>query len=179
MPVRKKYVCSCTDLLFDEIWLMYCETFPYEERRSLHEQQRIMRSKKYTLLAWTKNGKLLGFLGFWDYEGFCFVEHLAIHPDFRSQGYGTRMFRSWMEGTNKQIILEIEPVIDRITQRRYLFYTSLGFRKNPFAHAQLPFHAELKPLPLELLSFPDIISPQCFQAVEDALTKEIMPCFNS
>lgn len=177
MPVRKKHVCSCTDRLFGEIWSMYCEAFPYEERRSLDEQKRIMESKKYTLLAWTKSGKLVGFIGFWKYEEFCYVEHLAIHPDFRSQGYGTRLFSSWLEGRTKQIILEIEPIIDRITHRRYLFYTSLGFRKNPMAHVQLPFHAALQPLPLELLSYPDTISLQCFQCFRDILKKEIMPCF--
>ncbi|MDD2219863.1 MAG: GNAT family N-acetyltransferase [Desulfoplanes sp.] len=179
MSIQNKYVCECTDALFAEIWSMYCATFPYEERRSLDEQQRIMRSEKYTLLAWLKDCRLLGFLGFWTYEHYCFVEHFAIHPDVRSQGYGTRLFRSWLRGIHKQILLEIEPVIDRTTQRRYLFYTALGFTKNPVEHIQQPFHAGLQPLPLELLSFPDTVSADCYQALKEALKKEIMPCFIS
>jgi hypothetical protein len=56
--------------------------------------------------------------------------------------------------------LEIEPIVDEITQRRHNFYRKLGFKDNPIVHYQPPYHKNTQAVKLWLMSYPQPVSKE-------------------
>ncbi len=165
-------------VLFSALWPLYESAFPYAERRSLEEQRLIFAHTHYRLEAWAEENRLFGFIGWWQCDAWRFAEHYAIAPEARSSGYGSRFLQEWMKESDDPVVLEIEPEIDDITRRRRVFYHRLGFRYNAgIDYYQLPFHRELQPLKLWLLTWPDDMQENDFQKFYQKLKTEIMPSF--
>ncbi|MCK9312192.1 MAG: hypothetical protein M0P26_07940 [Bacteroidales bacterium] len=60
--------------------------------------------------------------------------------------------------TKKIILLEMEPVVDEITKRRWLFYEKLGFQKAPYLHLMSKYHPGDNPsVRLDVLSYSMVI----------------------
>jgi hypothetical protein len=75
--------------------------------------------------------------------------------------------------------LEIEPVVDEITQRRHNFYRKLGFKDNTIIHYQPPYHKETEALNLWLMSYPQPISEERYKKFQLKQQTEIMPPLTS
>jgi ribosomal protein S18 acetylase RimI-like enzyme len=165
------------DVFFHSFWEIYEPAFPFCERRSLDDQVRIFTNKTCFLEAWIENGVVLGFIGWWNCGDLRFVEHYAIHPACRSQGYGSLFLSGWINQNSLPVLLEIEPVTDDISRRRQQFYRKLGFKDNAIKHRQPPYHKGEKPLNMWLMSYPHEISTNCYERFYFKQQKEIMPQF--
>ncbi|KAA6335082.1 hypothetical protein EZS27_016643 [termite gut metagenome] len=164
-------------LLFSSFWTIYESSFPLSERRSLDDQIRIFSNETYFLEVWEENGKVVGFIGWWDCDDLRFVEHYAIHTDCRSNGYGSRFLSGWIAKSDIPVLLEIEPVVDEITQRRHHFYRKLGFKDNTITHYQPPYHKETAALNLWLMSYPQPVSVESYEKFRLKQQTEIMPLY--
>ena len=95
--------------------------------------------------------KLLGLLTTWHFETFVYIEHFAIDPALRSQGYGTEALKTFISKQEKPIILEAEPPTDDITRRRIGFYQRNGLTLYDFPYIQPAYTPESKPVELRLM----------------------------
>ncbi|MDR2982143.1 MAG: GNAT family N-acetyltransferase [Puniceicoccales bacterium] len=152
MP-KKIRIDSTTHPRFAEFWSIYEHSFPLCERRDLSHQKTIFQNQTYCLEAWLKDDQFIGFIGWWSHPHFAYVEHYAINPNLKSKGYGTRLLQDWMKTAPTPIVLEIEPLTDETTRRRFKFYQKLSFVKTPFQHQHPSYHPGLPPVDLNLLSY--------------------------
>ena len=93
----------------------------------------------------------LGLLTTWHFEEFIYIEHFAIDPNLRSQGYGTEALNTFIQEQDKPIILEAEPPTDDITRRRVGFYERCGLTLYDFPYIQPAYTPESNPVELRLM----------------------------
>ena len=93
----------------------------------------------------------LGLLTAWSFEEFIYIEHFAIAPTLRSQGYGTEALRTFIKEQRKPIILEAEPPTDDITRRRIRFYERSGLILYDFPYIQPAYTPKGNPVELRLM----------------------------
>ena len=168
---------STENKFFPSFWEIYESAFPLCERRSLEDQIRIFTIDYYHLEAWIEEDKLLGFIGWWNCEDLRYVEHYAIHPDSRSEGYGSTFLSEWVRNDKKLVLLEIEPVEDEISQRRQNFYHRLGFIDSPIRHWHPPYHKGMGRVDLWLLTYPDLLEENIYQKFHEKQKQVIIPPF--
>ncbi len=161
--------------LFPSIWEIYETSFPLCERRILEDQIRIFANNTYHLQAWVENKDVKGIIGEWNCDGLRFVEHYAISSQYRSMGYGSIFLSEWIADNNLPVLLEIEPVVDEITQRRQNFYMNLGFIRNNIKHVQPAYHKETNPVELWIMSYPRLIAAEEYRMFYQKQCFEIMP----
>lgn len=136
---------------FAKAWQLYIDSFPIEERRTLIEQQDISNKKNYTALGFIEKENFIGILFYWNFKDYIFLEHFAINPSLRGKSYGSKILTTFLS-KNENIVLEIEPIEDEITQKRFDFYKRFDFRINDYKHFQIPLRKGEKELKLLLLS---------------------------
>ncbi len=125
---------------------LYEGNFAYPERHDTEEQKRILQNDFYNCCA-VMDPDFVGIAFFWETDEFLYLEHLCVDPAYRQRGYGSQIL-DLLKERGKQIILEIEPVVDSVTQKRRDFYERNGFVKNPYPHIQPKYHYEDADLPL-------------------------------
>ncbi len=149
---------SVDDPLFAECWALYEAAFPAEERRTLACQRAAMaQAGNFRCLRLAQGGAFAGIAFYWQTAAFIYVEHLAINPQRRGQGLG-HLALEFLCGQGLPVILEIEPVEDAVTGRRWRFYRSAGFHQLPFLHLQPVYRRGDAPMQLTLLSYPRAMS---------------------
>ncbi len=147
---------SVHDPLFAECRALYESSFPAEERRTLPCQCRAMAeqgSAAYHCLRLDADGCFAGLLFYWQHADFIYVEHLAMTPARRGQGLGTKAVE-YICGQGLPVVLEMEYVVDELTERRWNFYHSLGFHCLPYQHLQPCYNHGDPPVALALMSYP-------------------------
>lgn len=149
---------------FEELYRIYDESFPDEEKRTKEGQRRVLEDPMYRLLVMEEHGRILAFLGYWELPDCCFVEHLATTEACRGKGYGKRLLGELTGEAGKPIFLEIEPVTeeDPMTRRRKGFYERLGFVANSFPYEQMPLKEGDRPIPLWVMSYGRAFSEEEF-----------------
>ena len=147
---------------FSEFWSIYSDSFPLNERRDYNQQVAVLDRPGYQLDIYFLADKLVGFISYWKSGEFIFIEHLAIASDCQGKGLGSALLKPFIGNQNFPVILEIEPPCDEKTFRRLRFYESLGFIQNSHIHFQPPYHIGDQPLRLNILSYPDQITKECY-----------------
>lgn len=159
---------------FPLIWNTYESSFPESERRFLPAQKAVFENPNYRLDVWfDENGAFVGLMDWWEYGGFRYVEHLAIAPEARSGGFGSKILKSWIDSSEKPVFLEIDKVRDEISQRRLNFYRRLGFVENPMEHEQPHFQGTGEKVSLRVLSYPEGMSEAEYGELLAALQKDV------
>ncbi|MDR0972351.1 MAG: GNAT family N-acetyltransferase, partial [Prevotellaceae bacterium] len=152
--MKHQILTTADDRLFPEVWEIYEQAFPLCERRIYDGQVRIMSEHRYTLEVWTNEERVIGFVGWWNFGAFRYLEHFAVNPLCRSEGYGSLILSEWIRADVLPVVLEIEPVTDELTHRRQSFYHRLGFCDNSMIHVQPPYHPTTQPVTLWIMSYP-------------------------
>lgn len=148
---------------------LYEQSFPLEERRLFTAVQEKLAAGDMRLeLAVTEANSPVGFVIYWLFEQFLFIEHLAIDAACRSKGYGEKIMQLLLERTTACCLLEVEHPHDLYSEKRIGFYNRLGFAANDIAYFQPAYHPGGEPLPLLLLSKP-VLSP----AELDQFTRQV------
>ncbi len=156
---------SVEDPAFAACWSLYEAAFPRAERRSLACQRAAMECADFHCYCLTEEGHFAGLAFYWQMPQGLYVEHLAIPPERRGQGLGHQAL-DWLCGQGLPVILEIEPVVDAPTERRWRFYRSAGFHRLPFPHRQPLYHHGDEPMELTLLSYPRAMKAEEITAYE-------------
>lgn len=117
-----------------------------------------MQDTRYRLDAWLDGGLFVGFMGWWDFGDFRYIEHVAVSPDVRSSGYGNRILTQWLGASTRPVLLEIEEVVDEPTRRRLRFYERLGFNPVPGVHGQPVYQGDGPEPVMQVLSWPEPVT---------------------
>ena len=152
--------------------LLYEKSFPIEERRDKFQQSIVEKHKDYRYDLVFLNGEFLGIALYWETPTLIFLEHLAILPEKRNGGAGSKVLSLFKE-MGKPILLEIEPPTDSLTNRRLAFYERNGFKLNPYFHLQAKLKKGDGDVELKVLTYPEIISEKDYLQFIDYMNKEI------
>ena len=158
---------------WDSLVRVYLQSFPIDEQRPIesivhlieHEERYVayavvndnendndaakLQAKSQEPIAMSQ--RPLGLLTTWSFEEFIYIEHFAIAPTLRSQGYGTEALRTFIKEQRKPIILEAEPPTDDITRRRIRFYERSGLILYDFPYIQPAYTPKSNPVELRLM----------------------------
>ena len=104
-------------------------SFPAEEYRPLAEWKRFTDEKQaFHNQVILDDGQPVGLVTHWDFDRFCYVEHLAISPDARNGGYGGHLLQLLQHQLKRPIVLEVEEPQEEMARRRIGFYQRHGFK---------------------------------------------------
>lgn len=130
---------SCRDAWYESFLDIYSISFPVFEQRTEEQQQKAFLSSLYFLDCYIEEGDMVGFIAYWKFDTYAYVEHFAIHPAKRGQKWGSFILEDLIGRMDTRIILEIDPVIDEISTKRFRFYRTHGFSENPYPHIHPPY----------------------------------------
>ena len=137
--------------LYAEAMALYRISFPPHEQRETASQAEILGHAAYHFDAVCDEGRFIGEILYWDLGGAYYIEHFCVLPEMRSQRYGQRILAA-MRPT--PLILEIDPPVDALSQRRRGFYARCGFVENPYPHIHPPYHRDNAGHALVVMSAP-------------------------
>lgn len=146
---------------FSTVYEKMSAAFPYEERRDFTDQRECMNDKRFCFFEIYDNDTAVGFISLWNLSGFVFIEHIAIDPDKRSDGYGSKAVELVKEAYKKPVILEAEAPETEQQIKRIKFYDRLGFKVNNYPYEQPSYHGG-EGVPLLILSYPHLLNESEF-----------------
>ena len=126
--------------------------FPASERRGLELQRQYADgNEKFKVYAALEGEKFVGFFTLWTLGEFRFVEHLAIVPECRGCGYGTRLLQQIKELSPYPLLLEIEKGESAEQRARKKFYERSAFRALEIPYLQPPYEAGGEAIEMHLM----------------------------
>ncbi len=163
------------DRYFEQMWTVYDYSFPYFEKRTLSHQATAFTNPDYHLDGYVEDNILVGFIAYWVFPKYVYVEHFAVNKAYRGFGYGTKFLGDFMKTYDgRTIVLEIDPVVDELSQRRLRFYKSLGFSENPFMHKCPVYRLNTPEADLQVLSHPGPIDCDFYERFNSDLREVVM-----
>lgn len=147
--------------------------FPIQERRNADLQREYTDNKPHfhTLVILNENLPI-GFLTIWDLESFHYIEHFAIHENYRNKGYGQKVMELIIKEIKGMIVLEAEEPSDDITNRRIKFYQRQGFILQNVPYQQPPYRSEDNWFPMKLMSIHERDFFSQYENIKSAIYKE-------
>ncbi len=139
------------DKIYNQAISLYERNFIELERRDNEEQARVMKDKDYHFEVILLGEELCGIVFYWETDDFIYLEHLCVMENQRGKGVGAFAL-NYLKEKNKRVILEIEPVVDQVTNKRLTFYENNGFLLNDYYHIQPKLHKGDKDLRLLILT---------------------------
>lgn len=115
----------------------------------------------------------VGFITYWDFDNFYYVEHFAINPALRNEGYGKKALDHLCEKLPFPIVLEVEMPVEEIAQRRINFYKRQGFTLWEEEYQQPPYKPGDDFLPMYLMVHGDLLCEEDFERVKSKIHKEV------
>lgn len=165
---------SVDDPLFEKMWSIYDYSFPYFEKRTLSHQVTAFSNPDYHLDCYIDNDKFIGFIGYWDFSDYIYIEHYALDKEVRGSGYGTKILKEFIENAGKIIILEIDPVVDEVSTRRLRFYKHLNFVENPHSHKCHVYRHDCGEENLDILTYPHEVDCAFYKRFNEDLRDVVM-----
>lgn len=159
--------------LFSRVDALYERAFPLHEKRTPEAKRRALQAANYQLQAWFDEAQFVGLIGVWRFEGYCYIEHLAVDDALRGQGYGKRMLRQFLQ-QSPLTVLEIDPLTCDIARKRLCFYQSLGFKINHYPHFHPSYHKDRADHELMVLSHPCQLDQQQYPRFFNDLCHSVM-----
>lgn len=102
------------------------QNFVIEELRDYEDALRVCDNPKYCVYNIKLEDKKIGFMCVWRLNGFTFLEHFVINEKFRNKGYGGQAIDLLAQKFGI-LVLESEPPMTSIQERRIRFYERHGF----------------------------------------------------
>jgi len=130
---------------------LYLESFPNEERRTTSDLLRMLNVQEMCFNAVLVEEVVVGFIVYWKFSQFRYIEHLAIFPAQRRKGYGEAILKQ-MQNEGKPILLEVEIPYDSTSTQRVGFYNRAGFNALPVYYHQPPYRKGESLVPMLLFS---------------------------
>lgn len=118
---------------------LYAKSFPIFEQRTDVKQQIAFNNINYRLSGFSDNDLFIGFISYWEFDSYIYIEHFAINDELRGRGFGSQVLGIFRQSTNKIVLLEIDPVVDEISRARLSFYKNNGFIEKTYAHNHPPY----------------------------------------
>jgi len=119
---------SVYDTNYADVYKLSVETFPVSERRSWASLERVINNEnRFNIFALMHENQFVGFISYWKFERFYYIEHFAILPHFRNRKFGSEAMTGLLSQVNMPVVLEVEMPRTINAGRRIHFYERLGF----------------------------------------------------
>lgn len=166
---------STNDQQFEELIALYLESFPRNERLEIDDFKQLLNTNQslrcYAVLV---NDAFVGFLNFWEFEDFVYLEHIAILPSLRGHKLGEKVILKLKSSINKPIVLEAETAeSSEFGERRINFYKRLGFDILPVKYYQPPYRKGEEYVYLEIMSDDLVFAKSNFEKIKNTIYKEV------
>ena len=172
--IEFRKVENSADVLFGKAYILYENSFPAVERRSLESLKQVLdHNKAFEMNALMIDGDFVGFFDFWRFDGFVFGEHFAVDPKMRGKNIGSEVINSLCAKVNLPLVLEVEHPEDETAIRRIAFYERLGFRVLPQTYEQPYYDGSRRMLPLLLMSNDYDFAHTNFDKIVKTVHKEV------
>lgn len=148
--------------LTEEFIMLYTTAFPPEERRDWEKTADVRRfmldnHSEFNIIMIRTDNCFAGFITYWDFNDFIYIEHFAVHENFRKHGIGSKTLSHIISKINRNIILEVEHPNNDESTRRIKFYLRAGFHVNyNIDYIQPPYHECQSSVPLLLMTYGNI-----------------------
>ena len=112
---------------------LYNETFPLHQRRIYEDEKHLdnfirMKGGKFNAFSAVDGDLYLGFLSYWTFEGYTYIEHFAVDPAHRGKNLGRMMLNHLFKEVSENVLLETEKADTPEAKGRIEFYEKNGFR---------------------------------------------------
>lgn len=140
-----------------ELWhaeKLYLESFPLPERRETSDWIEYTWNKpEFHNNVIFHGGNIVGFISYWEFPGFVYVEHFAMNEDMRGHGLGGKALDLLLRKYNseKPVVLEVEMPADEVSKRRIDFYRRHGFSLRPEQYFQPPYRKGDETMELKIM----------------------------
>lgn len=152
---------------------LYLSAFPPGERRTGVEWRRkLRRGSPFHLVFIAKANHFAGFISFWDFARFTYVEHFAIEETARGCGIGGATIDA-LRMQRPRLVLEVEPPADETACRRIGFYGRHGFHLSASPYLQPPYRRGGEWLPLRLMTTDPAFLQEAFAETKNTLYKHV------
>lgn len=143
---------------------LYNESFPENERRIYKSAEHVanfikMKGGKFKGFVYDDGGDdFLGFLTYWTFEKYVYIEHFAVAPEHRGKNIGRLMLSHLFDIAGPNILIEVEkPGSNEMADRRIKFYEQNGFRlRKDINYVQPPYSAEQSGVEMMLMTHGDV-----------------------
>ena len=161
---------------FPQAETLYTEAFPSCERRDLSKWRMLAANALAPFTVWGlyAEEEFMGFITFWQFDGFLYVEHFAILPEKRNGKKGARALAQFVALQSPlPIVLEVEEPTEEMARRRIGFYERGGFSLLTPPYLQPPYRAGEAFLPLRLMCTDAGFGEKHFHEIKDTLYREV------
>ncbi len=138
-----------------EMWYAqryYMSSFPEDERRETTEWIRLSYSEpEFFNNVIISDGAIAGFVSYWNFGEFVYVEHFAVDSAIRGKGIGGKVIDKLCENAKKTVVLEVEQPCDEISRKRIAFYERHGFSLCDRKYVQPPYDSSKKCIEMKLM----------------------------
>lgn len=166
---------NVSDRFYKQFYDIYAVSFPKHEQRSLQQQKDAFSHEQYHLLCFLTEKDVAAFIAYWDFDDHIYIEHLAVNNAMRSKQIGTSVLRDFIQKKHPQpVILEIDPLMDEVAERRWQFYRKLDFVLNDYVHYHPSYTSIYEPHELLVLSTPEVLSQTLYDTFYDKLCFTVM-----
>lgn len=167
---------SASDPQFEKFWEVYEYSFPKHEKRTRENQIKVIENGSCDVDAFLVDGEFVGFLIYWEFSTFIYAEHFALAKEVRSKGYGSEILSTFIKlHSDKIVVLDIDPIVNEITERRRNFYLRLGFKQNPYYHIHPSYESvDGEKFELILMTHSRELTAEEFAQFKDALYNKII-----
>lgn len=159
---------------YREFETLYAKSFPVFEQRTQEQQAAAFAFSQYHLDLYYEDGIFIGFIAYWQFERYSYVEHFAVHDMHRGHGYGAQLLNRFVDGQARQVVLEIDPIIDEISVARWRFYERCGFSQNSDPHVHPPYRDGYVGHSLIVLSSGGILGSKVYESFYRDLINVVM-----
>lgn len=125
---------------------LYHQAFPPDERRHREATAALLANQAFSFYTISLNKTLAGFITWWKFSQFTFIEHFAIFPDQRSAGTGSLALQKWLQEQTLPVILEVELPETEEASKRIRFYEKNGFLILSRQYTQPAYSREKQPV---------------------------------
>jgi len=142
---------------------LYNESFPENERRIYKSAEHVAdfikeKDGKFHGFVCADGGDgLVGFLTYWTFRGYVYVEHFAVDPAQRSKNIGSMMLHHLIDIAGPDVLIEVEKPVTDDACRRVSFYERNGFRlREEISYVQPPYSVEQSGVEMALMTHGDV-----------------------
>lgn len=166
-------ICSADEVLYRFMVGVMKDSFPVDEYRDLEQLRNFTDHNSYfSIYIIEAAGEAVGFISWWDFGSFVYVEHFALEQSQRNRNYGSRILQLFCHQVHKPVVLEVECPVTPDACRRVGFYQRNGFVLWANEYVQPAYKPDSNAVNMRIMAYGKI-DPDIFDFVRDTLYREV------